>query len=111
MLCTVTLTIINFSHPDYLELDTGAGSIEVHEGEQTTLEEQNSSLAAGSCIELCCSAGSEISQPTNPLILKKTEGCCRSGKNARNRSFLPSWYKQFPWIHLLYEIQSILLLL
>ena len=52
------------------------------------------------CIELCCSAGSEISQPTNPSILKRTERCFGSGKNARNRSFLPSWYKQYPWIHL-----------
>ena len=30
-----------------------------------------------------CSAGSEISQPTNPLILNKTERCFGSSKNAR----------------------------
>lgn len=52
------------------------------------------------CTELCCSAGSEISQPTNLVILKKTERCFGLGKNARKRSFVQSWYKQFPWIHL-----------
>ena len=81
-----------------MDLDTGY-SVQMHEGEQV-LDEQSASMASQamskeseSCMELCCfAAGSEISQPTNPSILKKTEGCFGSGKNARNRSFLPSWY-------------------
>lgn len=75
-----------------------------HENEQT-LQPSNPDQGTGSsefpCTELCCSAGSEILQPTTPAILKKTERCFSgSGTNARERSFVQSWYKQFPWIHL-----------
>jgi len=49
---------------------------EEHESEQT-LQSSNPHQGIGSselpCTELCCSAGSEISQPTTPAILKKTE--------------------------------------
>ena len=52
-----------------------------------------------SCVQPCC-CGSEISQPANPVILKKTERSYGSGKNVRNRVFVATWYKQFPWLHL-----------
>ena len=50
------------------------------------------------CDQACCALHSEISQPTDPTLLKKTEKSYRSDRNART-SFLPSGYKQFPWIY------------
>ena len=55
--------------------------------------------ASGCCILVCC-YNDEISQPLDAVILKKTERSYGSGTNCRKRSFLPSWYQQFPWIHL-----------
>ena len=51
------------------------------------------------CNKPCCSTD-QMSQPTDPIVLKKTERLYGSGKNVRKRCFLSSWYKQFPWIHL-----------
>ena len=51
------------------------------------------------CNQPCCT-GSEISQPTDPIVLKGTERSYGLGGNARKRVFLTSWYKEFSWIHL-----------
>ena len=88
---------LDSSSENELDADTVCNT-RVNESKQTF--EETSSPAESVCSKLCCSAGSKISQPTNPSILKRTERCFGSGKHARNRSFLPSWYKQYPWIHL-----------
>ena len=77
----------DLSSKNEVDLDTGC-SVHMHEGEQV-LDGQSASMASQAmsteCMELCCSAGGpEISQPTNPLTLKKTERCFGSGKNAHN---------------------------
>ena len=48
------------------------------------------------CTHSCCHNMLEVSQPLEPLILKKTERLYGSIK----RAFTPTWYKSYPWIHL-----------
>ena len=48
------------------------------------------------CTHSCCHNMLEVSQPLDPLILKKTERLYGSIK----RAFTPTWYKSYPWIDL-----------
>ena len=78
--------------------DTVHNSSRVHEGEQTIERPESFGHAATlesiseSCTELCCSAGGEISQPTDPSIFKKTEKCLDQVKMLVTDLFLQSWY-------------------
>ena len=49
------------------------------------------------CTHSCCHNMLEVSQPLDPLILKKTE---RLYGSSIKRAFTPTWYKSYPWIHL-----------
>lgn len=103
---------------DLNELSSGEGSepetssVSVAENTEVLSEcptvENSTTTASGTnlCNQPCC-AGSEISQPTSTIVLKKTEKLYGSGVNARKRVFLASWYKQFSWIHLCCSRQKV----
>lgn len=56
--------------------------------------QQSGTDSETSCTSLCCSTD-DISQPMDSILLNKT----KSVQSGKTRCFLPSWYKQFPWIH------------
>lgn len=53
-----------------------------------------------SVCDFSCCTDSELSQPIDKVVLKRTEKQYGSGKSLRKRCFLASWYKTFPWLHL-----------
>lgn len=50
------------------------------------------------CNSFCCTS-SEVYQPLDSDVLKKTERVYGTGNNKRTRRLLPTWYKSFPWLH------------
>ena len=61
--------------------------------------EKTESFPKSSVCNLFCYTSSEIYQPTDVNVLKKTERIYGSGSNACTSHFLPSWYKTYPWLH------------
>ena len=55
-----------------------------------------SSAADGSCS--CCSG--DISQPTDPSLLQKTEKVYGSGGHINKCRFLAKWFEDYKWLHL-----------
>ena len=78
------------------------------EGESEPVERQNepdeleneplSLPTKPSCKSFCC-ANSEIYQPTDVHVLKKTERIYGSSGNIHARRLLPSWYKSYLWLN------------
>ena len=71
------------------------------EYEQSGDEEIKAAAAVSSslpCSNLCY-ASSKAHQPNDANLLKKTEKIYGSGKHARRRHFVASWYKSYPWLH------------
>ena len=90
------------------DTDSSDGQSETEPGQEDLSDNDNrgdvnqspptQSLSHSDCSCFCCTT-SDIYQPKDSDVLKKTERTYGSGNSMRIRHLQPSWYKSHPWLH------------